>query len=97
MEKVTLRRALTVGVGLLQLGLTAPAAEAAEQGASFGIPTSMRMSPSQYRAAVADLFGPAIKITGTVRADRVHSRTTRAGLSSANRFSTNRDRRLRSC
>lgn len=43
--------------------LSAPIASAAEPGAG-GEPVSVRLSPSQYRQSIADIFGSSIRITG---------------------------------
>ena len=54
------RRALALVAALLPLAAAAVASEAQ----TISGPVSVRISPSQYRQSIADIFGPSIAITG---------------------------------
>ena len=60
------RRTLYLAASLLPLALplASSAPRAAEGGAAAPVPTSLRISPSQYQQTIADVFGLSITITG---------------------------------
>ena len=65
LNRVTLKRALAVGISLagIAAGYQVFAADEAKPAATEQ-PTSLRISPSQYRQSITDIFGSSIAITG---------------------------------
>lgn len=67
MKKTALssRHGLMIGAALLALGLVrSPQVRAAAPSASAEVPLTLRLSPSQYKQTIADIFGSTIEITG---------------------------------
>ncbi len=56
---------LTAGVLAIVGAAALPCAMAASTGAEADAPTALRVSPSQYKLAIADIFGGSIKIDGS--------------------------------
>src|SRR4051812_420932 len=56
------RHALSLALVISALGLTAPLVWAADVSVATDKPTSLRISASQYRQTISDIFGPSISI-----------------------------------
>lgn len=73
MKSSDVKRALRSVACLLAVGallplpgaFAAPAASTAPTPAAGDMPLALRLSPSQYRQSILDIFGPSITITGT--------------------------------